>query len=226
MARFDDISQPPQRLADKVYEQLVAAISSGAVGTRERLIQEAIADEMAVSRTPVREALLRLEQEGIIRPARSRGFELVELTPSMIRSLYESRQAVEGFAARLVAEHSSDEAIAQLQHSLAVDIDLDDGVTSYDANHAAHRAIVEATGNETLLEMFDTLWLRARPMRVLHRMWSQEAGVSVTHSHGDLFAAIVSRDGRRAESAMLEHLRAGMERLLEMLQATQAAPSR
>lgn len=225
MASFDRIKHPPQRLADDVYDQLVSAIIGGLIVPGEHLVQEALADEMSVSRTPVREALLRLAEEGFIKHAQTRGFEVVATTEDMIRSIYESRQAVEGFAARLTAENATDEQIAALGPVLRQEIDIS-APSSYEENLAAHRAIVAACGNDTMLVMFDTVWVKARSIRMVYNAWaqSQPAG-AIAHSHGELFETIASHDGAAAERAMIEHLEYGHTELLATLEKMRGGAS-
>ena len=100
---FTRLTRKRTRLADDVYEQILSAILSGEIFPGERLIQETIANQIDVSRTPVREALLRLEQEGILEAAGRGGFQIRDISEREIRDLYTVREAVEGFAARLLA---------------------------------------------------------------------------------------------------------------------------
>ena len=91
MSRFERIDDQPKRLADRVYEQLLRAILTDDIRPDERLIQEEPADEINVSRTPVQEALLRLEREGIIAQSDRRGFVVQGLTEQTVADLYEGR---------------------------------------------------------------------------------------------------------------------------------------
>ncbi|MEM9581009.1 MAG: GntR family transcriptional regulator, partial [Pseudomonadota bacterium] len=74
------ISTQRRRLADDVYDQLVTAIMDREIGPNDRLVQEKLASELDISRTPVREALLRLEKEGVLAVANSGGFRLAKIT--------------------------------------------------------------------------------------------------------------------------------------------------
>jgi len=212
MARFARIEQQPRRLADQVYDQLLDAILSGEINAGERLIQETLAEEMTVSRTPVREALLRLEREGILEPAPKRGFHVVEFTTSRALNVYEARQAVEGFAARLVAERASDEQLEELRPLLNKVIVVDSFQGTTEENWVAHRALATATQNEALVDLFDSLWERAMMLRIRSDVWfaTEERG-ELTHSHVDVYEAIASRDGDKAEAAMVEHLQIGLD---------------
>jgi len=74
-----------RRLADEVYDQLLESIVRGELGPDDRLVQEKLAAELDISRTPVREALLRLEQEGVLVSAARGGFKLYRMSESEVR---------------------------------------------------------------------------------------------------------------------------------------------
>ena len=84
----------------------------------ERLIQETIASQIDVSRTPVREAFLRLEREGVLEAAGRGGFQIREITEKEIQHLYLAREAVEGFAAKLLAGALSQEQAQTIEQRL------------------------------------------------------------------------------------------------------------
>lgn len=90
------IRQDRKRLADIVYEQLMEAIRTGEIADDERLVQEKLADEMQISRTPVREALLRLEQEGILVSSPRGGFTVYRMSHGEVRELYQARAPSKG----------------------------------------------------------------------------------------------------------------------------------
>lgn len=218
MVRFTRIGQQTRRLADQVYEQLHRAILQREIEPGERLIQETLAEEMMVSRTPVREALLRLEREGLLEPAPRRGFHVVESTREGALDVYEARQAVEGFAARLVAERATDDELERLRPVLENVIQVESLTDTTEENRVAHRAVMSASGNDALVEMFDLLWERAMMLRIQSDVWfgGGERG-DRTHSHAEVFAAIASGDGDRAEMAMVDHIRQGLDQHLAAL---------
>ena len=82
---FTRLAQKRTRLADNVYEQILSAILSGEIMPGERLIQETIASQIDVSRTPVREAFLRLEREGVLEAAGRGGFQIRNITEQEIK---------------------------------------------------------------------------------------------------------------------------------------------
>src|SRR3954471_15798899 len=87
---------------DSVYEQLRSEIVRGQLRPNERLIEAELAERLQVSRTPIREGLQRLAADGLV-ASRLRGWIVYEHTLDQIRDIYETRAALEGFAARLAA---------------------------------------------------------------------------------------------------------------------------
>ena len=109
---------PPKNgisVREKTYEGLKSAIFSGRFTPGERLAEEHLAEEMGVSRTPVREALHKLEQDGLIEPMGGRGFCIPRDSPEEIEDLFEIRTVLEGYTLRLICEKVTDEQIAQLE---------------------------------------------------------------------------------------------------------------
>ena len=103
---------PPVR--EKVYEDLKARVLSGAFAAGERLTEEHLAEQLGVSRTPVREALHKLELEGLIKPLETRGFCVPEDSIEEMEEIFDIRAILEGFALRVVCEKISDQKIEQL----------------------------------------------------------------------------------------------------------------
>ena len=121
---FTRLDRKRTRLADDVYEQILSAILSGEIVPGERLIQETIASQIDVSRTPVREAFLRLEREGVLEAAGRGGFQIREITEKEIQDLYLAREAVEGFAAKLLAGALSQEQAQNIETAVRSEMGL------------------------------------------------------------------------------------------------------
>ena len=100
--RFQSIQPQRRRLADEVYDQLVTAIRARDIGPDDNLVQEKLAADMQISRTPVREALMRLEQEGVLEVSKRGSFRLYQMDDQEVRELYQSRAAVEGQCLSLI----------------------------------------------------------------------------------------------------------------------------
>ena len=100
---------------EKTYEYLKSGIFSGRFTPGERLTEEHLAEELGVSRTPVREALHKLEQEGLIEPLESRGFCIPRDSEKEIEDLFELRTVLEGYTLKIICERITDKQIAILE---------------------------------------------------------------------------------------------------------------
>lgn len=98
----------------KVYEHLKAGILSGLFSPEERLTEEHLAEMLSVSRTPVREALYKLETEGLIHPLETRGFIVSGGSREEVAELFEIRAALEGYALRIISERITEESLQKL----------------------------------------------------------------------------------------------------------------
>lgn len=98
----------------RVYERMKSAILSGDLNPAERLTEEHLAEMMGVSRTPVREALYKLESEGLIKPLETRGFIVSEDSKEEVEELFEIRSILEGYALRIISEKITEEDLQKL----------------------------------------------------------------------------------------------------------------
>ena len=103
-------------IREKVYESLRSAIFDGRFDPGERLTEEHLAEEMRVSRTPVREALHKLESEGMIKPLETRGFIVSRHSKEEVEELFELRSVLEGYALRIICGKASDGLLKELGH--------------------------------------------------------------------------------------------------------------
>ena len=102
-------------IREKTYENLKSNILSGRFSSGTRLTEEHLAEELGVSRTPVREALHKLEQDGLIEPLESRGFCIPLDSPEEIEDLFDLRTVLEGYTLRIICERITDEQVAKLE---------------------------------------------------------------------------------------------------------------
>lgn len=207
-----------RRLADEVYDQLLTAITEGEIGPDDRLVQERLAAELQISRTPIREALLRLEQEGVLATSARGGFVLYRMTEGEVKELYQARAAIEGQAARILAHHNDRQVNAILRRNIETEEDISSAtVRSYfEANRKIHRRFVELVHNRYLLEMFDSIWNRA----VSFQLFAAIENADLSKSLGDhmaLVEAIETGNKGHALEVFTDHIQAGFELQLEGL---------
>src|SRR5437016_7233976 len=132
-----------------IYRSLKAAVVNGDLAPGEMLNEAELARQWEVSRTPVREAIRQLEQEHLVRWSPRRGAQVVSITVAGVRDLYEVREALEGLAAQLAAQHASPDALAELE-GLATGIrsahDSGDLAEAIKLDDRLHRRLVRSTG--------------------------------------------------------------------------------
>ena len=216
---FRTLAQPRQRLADQVYDQILEAIRDGTISTDDRIVQEKLADEFGISRTPVREALFRMEQEGILEVAGRGGFKIRTIGQAEIKELYETRCAIEAFAARLLAQRNDKATCDHLRSVIAEAEDLENKTAKayFNANRTVHRAIVEASDNRFLLEFFDNLWNRGSSFTLFATLEETSLEKSLG-DHMALAEAIEIGDPAHAGEAIIKHISDGFELQIEALE--------
>jgi DNA-binding GntR family transcriptional regulator len=199
-----------------VYEELCAAIREGRFGRGERIREEEVARALGVSRTPVREALQRLQERGMLQVAPGRGLVTVELSRQQTLELYVLRETLEGLAARFAAQHAAESEISLL-HQLLDDFEAAGANAELLAgiNRQLHQAIYDAAHNRYLLQMLnelhDFLALLGGTTFVLAERRRQ-----ANLEHRKLVAAIEERDPAQAEEAAREHIRRAQQARLNM----------
>ena len=109
-----DSTTPSAPIRKRVYDDLRTAILSGSLNPAERLTEEHLAQELGVSRTPVREALYRLESEGLIKALKTRGFIVASDSLEEVEELFEIRAILEGYTLRLISTEIDEEQLADL----------------------------------------------------------------------------------------------------------------
>lgn len=207
---FKALVKPKQRLADQVYDQIMEAIRNGEIDSTNRIVQERLADELKVSRTPVREALFRMAQEGIMEVADNGGFLIRQHTSDEISELYSSRCAIEGYAARILAEANDPAIFGQLYDDIAKAENLSERTVQgyFQANMSIHRNIVAATRNHLLLEFFDNIWNRGTSYTMFASIQDDNLARSLGN-HQRLIDAMATGNGSAAAEEMIDHIRDG-----------------
>ncbi len=171
-----------------------------------RLDERQLCADLGVSRTPIREALSILEQEGFVRSIPRRGILVVRKTKREIVEMITVWAAIESMAARLAATRATAEEIAALRQMLAeFDDDPSGQISEYsDANMAFHKAIIRLGGIELMAGITDTLFIHMRAVRAVTMTQDNRARRSVA-DHRGIIAALEARDPARAERLVREH---------------------
>lgn len=197
----------PGRAAPKAlppYEKIKAAICDGSFPPGHALVESAMAEWCGVSRTPVREALTRLRQDGMVTKT-DRGMLVKERTPEEILDIYEARISLEVTAARLAAERYTPVDKLRLERMAKLEMEAGRSPERWaDRNRDFHKAIWTATHNETLIDLLDrlNLHLARYPATTLGApgRWKE-----ATEEHHSLVAAILDMDPVLAAKLAEQH---------------------
>lgn len=199
------------------YHRLRSEIIQGKIRPNERLIAADLAERLAISRTPVREALQLLASEGLVVGIK-RGYVVRDHTANEIRQIYEVRAALEGMAARLAAERANDLTIAEIE-ALGAHHDglvLDDRKMLVDANSRFHASIMQAAENPRLEQINQRNSEHFFNHQIAQLYTDDEARTSV-RGHGLILTALRERKPDAAELAAREHVLEALEATLRKL---------
>ena len=172
-----------------------------------RLDERQLSQKLGVSRTPIREALTLLEQEGFVRAVPRRGIYVVRKSKKEICEMIVVWAALEGMAARLAAKRATEEqlnALADLFQKFK-DEPLSDQMSDYsEANIAFHQAIIRLGGCDLIVETTRNLFIHIRAMRTVSLKQNNNPEKSIGE-HLAIIGALKSRDGHLAEKLVREH---------------------
>jgi DNA-binding GntR family transcriptional regulator len=195
----------------RVYDTLKQAIITLEIyGKPEEtwLDERQLAERLGVSRTPIREAIAMLEQQGLVKSVPRRGINVLRKTKREVVETIQVWAALEAMAARLVTQNASDEAIAQLRQIFNSFHDSHrpaDHLSEYSiANIRFHQTIIEITGSSVLRQMTEDILLHVRGIRLLTIGRDDRASRSI-EDHLAIIDALEKRDVERAERLCRDH---------------------
>lgn len=215
MRMLEPIANSGTTLADQVYDAIVLGILTNKVELGTPLIMDELAESLDVSRTPVRDALQRLEHEGLVEQRGRRGFIVRPVSEADVHQLYQAREAVEGYAARWIAQHADESFFTDVAAVIERAQNTIDGtvVQSFRANQSIHRCIVEAVGNRYLTANFDSIWGASIAAVAYGRLFLHEVGMQeqdIAADHRSLVEGLRSGDPIAAGAEMDAHIRDGL----------------
>lgn len=211
--------RPLQRtsLVTKAYEQIREAITTGQLAPGTPLVETHLAEQLGISRPPLREALARLRAEGLVVAGRRGGVAVAGLDPAELVDAYNLRTAVEVASGRLAALTGAstkplEAAIAAMREAGR----REDLSAVLDADVAFHRAVCRASGSEVLVRAFETVAGRVR-MALSVDDGSYESVSMVADEHLPIVGAIARRDESGAAQAVARHIFDGANRTFARL---------
>lgn len=207
-----DEPEPPA--ADRAYQHVKAGLLDGSLPDGHLLSEGEIANSLTMSRTPVREAFLRLQTEGFLRLYPKRGAFVVPVTPAEVRSVLEARLAMETFAIDKLATEGQEAMAnigAQLVNHPACRAEEVSDTDLHTTDRDFHAHLVAAAGNAVVTELYTTL--RDKQMRITATARTQTDRPRLTRQHTNLAEAVRQNDPELAKSRLREHLLGTMRAL-------------
>ncbi|MEQ8237103.1 MAG: GntR family transcriptional regulator [Syntrophomonadaceae bacterium] len=206
-------------LRELVLDAIRSAIMNGTLQPRERLMEIQMAEELGVSRTPIREALRKLELEGFIVMVPRKGAYVADLSFKDIADVFEIRAALEGLAAGLAAERITEEELEAMERNLvekqeAIRNNDIDRLVQVDTNF--HELLYQASRNQRLSTIISNLREQIQRFRLASLSYPGRNKESL-EEHKKLVEAIQARDSQLARQLATEHIENAENILIECL---------
>lgn len=206
-------------LRELVFEAIREAIIDGRLKPGERLMEIQLADDLGVSRTPVREAIRKLELEGFVVMIPRKGAYVADISLKEIADVFEIRGALEGLAAELAAERATEDEIEHMERLLVelaevIEQKALDRIVEIDTRF--HEALYASSRNERLGQILNLL--REQIQRFRTRTMTHPARMKVAlEEHRGMIEALSARDTEQARHLAQEHIHSAENSLMALL---------
>jgi len=204
-------------LRDVVFENLREAILEGKLKPGQRLMEVQLAEQLGVSRTPVREAIRKLELEGLVVMLPRKGAYVANMSLKDVIDVLEIRSSLEGLAASLAAERINPDDIKKLEkiakefEDLTIASDVD---TLLKKDVEFHECIFKATNNKKLHQLINSLWEQVYRFRVTY-ISDYDSSLSIVNEHKLILDAIKKGDNELAKKYATEHIEKAEQFMIE-----------
>jgi DNA-binding GntR family transcriptional regulator len=206
LPHFDKIER--KSTTEIVYDHLKEGILDGSLSPGTRLVEAQIADQMGISRSPVREALQFLEVDGLIDAQSQRGTFVKRLSAREVWEIYTARQVIEGYVAALAARRATPADVERLEAALQEVLRLaqeEDYAATVKADFEVHRLIWEVSGHQLLCDILSRLEVQIRMFISVQAPLFDHLYDSV-EDHQDIIQAIAAGDAAAARETIEQHL--------------------
>lgn len=195
-------------LRDVVFNTLRQAILTGELKPGERLMEIHLANKLGVSRTPIREAIRKLELEGLVTMIPRRGAEVAQITEKSMNDVLEVRMALDALCVELACDRITEEGIEALRHACEAfeqSVKTKDSRKIAQADVALHDIIVKATGNQRLVQLVNNLGEQMYRYRFEYIKDSSQHETLI-EEHRIIYQSIVAKDKETAAAAARTHI--------------------
>jgi DNA-binding GntR family transcriptional regulator len=208
------MNEPRQTSAD-AYTLILQAIDGGTFKPGDRLVESELAERFGVSRTPIREALQRLETQSLL-TRDGRSLIVASLDHNQLAELYTVRAELEGLAARLAAKHATVEEVRVLRDMVSEDRALINNPKALSrANKRFHKQIHLASHNRFLVQQLDLVH-RSMVLLATTSLEAEGRGQEALDEHAAMVDAIARGDGEAADDALRNHISHAFETRLKL----------
>lgn len=219
MGASPPVGEPRASVVAQIADEIRQAIKRGQLTPGHRLVEARLTREFGVSRGPIREAISRLEAEGLVETVPNKGAAVRQMSRRFVAELFAAREILEGGAARFAAERIGEgDSRRRLKAELVEAkrwIRTDEVAGYADANERFHQLIVDVADNETMAALLAQLQTQA--YRVLFLGFHSIANVrESSRQHVEIANAILAGDPDRAEQTMRHHIRSTAEQTLAL----------
>jgi len=197
-------------IVDNVTEFIRNSITEGKLNINERVSMRKIAEELGISRTPIREAIRRLETEGLIKLLPRKGFIVRTYKAKEIEEIYEVRRILEIKMIRTACEHADNKMIKKLKKineklSILFKEEKKDVLKIKKFNEDFHFLVYECSGNEVICEIVQNLWYKISDL-FIQLFSTKEQGINTHKEHEEIIDALEKKDKMKAEKYLRKHL--------------------
>lgn len=204
-------------LRDIVFRSIRTAILTGDFQPGERLMENQLAEMLGVSRTPIREAIRKLELEGLVVMVPRKGAEVADITEKDIRDVLEVRATLEGLAVKLACENMQDEDIEKLENAnnLFIEAVKEKKVEEVVARDVAfHDVIFEASGNEKLIQIINNLREQIYRYRIEYVYYIADHN-ELVKEHLQIVDALKNKKSKLASDLAIAHVQTQKKSVIE-----------
>lgn len=195
-------------LREVIFTTLREAIIVGELKPGERLMEIQLAEKMGVSRTPVREAIRKLELEGLVEMLPRKGAHVADLSTKDIMDVLEVRSTLDGLASSLSASRITDDEIKELKHALTqfeACVEKNNVHGSIKKDVEFHDIIYRSSRNEKLIQISNNLREQVQRYRIIY-IKDYGSSKEIVKEHTEIFDAIAGRDSETAMNCAVEHI--------------------
>lgn len=210
-------------LTDQVASRLRTLLVEGRIAPGAKLNERVLAEQLRVSRTPLREAIKLLAQEGLVDLLPNRGAAAVKLTESDIVHTFEVLAGLEAMSGELAAQRVTEQALSEMRakhHEMLAAFERRDLSNYYRLNAAIHAAINDAATNPVLTDAYSRINARVQSMRFRTNQDEAKWRLAV-QEHSQMMQALSDRDGATLGRVLAEHLRHKRDTVLQLMRTGQ-----